>query len=273
MPQDPFVYISYSRHDSGFVGRLSDDLRRNGVRVWRDVEQIEAGANWEAQVREILADATVMLFVASKNSVASSLVAREVELFLLKRRTVIPLLLDDVDASRMPPSLRALAWVDFRDYDAAIRRLLAVLLPSSVRQDHAVEAQEVRTKGYVFLNYAEEDAEFIQEVREFLRQRSYAYWDYQDSDRDYHSDLDLELEGIIKEAVAMLSILSPDWKSSRWTRKEYLFAEEVGTPVFLLKARDPGPTLIIAGLHFIDFTSDTGVGFSRLAKELDRKGL
>lgn len=67
--------------------------------------------------------------------------------------------------------------------------------------------------------------------------------------------------------------LSPSWKVSRWTRKEYLFAEEVGTPVFLLKVKDPGPTLIIAGSHFIDFTSNTEAYFCKLAKELDQKRL
>ena len=86
-------------------------------------------------------------------------------------------------------------------------------------------------------------------------------------------DLYLELEGIIQDAVAMLSFLSPDWKRSRTAVKEYHFSSEVGIPVFLLKVRDPGPTLVIAGLPYIDFTQDHAAGFRRLDKELSRKGL
>ena len=273
MPHEIFVFISYSRRDGDFVGRLSDDLRRQGVRIWRDVEQIQAGENWEQEIKKSLTDATVMLFVASQHSVTSSWMEKELHYFLARQGRVIPLVLDDAGAARMPAPLAAIQWLDFRrDYSAALGILLSSL-PRLVREDRPVEPTAAQAKGYVFFNYAEEDTEFIERVREFLRMRGYAYWDYQDSDRDYHSDLDLELEAIIREAAAVLSILSPSWKASRWTRKEYLFAEEVGTPVFLLKVKEPGPTLIIAGSHFIDFITDTDAGFRKLARELDRKGL
>lgn len=83
----------------------------------------------------------------------------------------------------------------------------------------------------------------------------------------------LELESIIREASATLSILSPDWKRSKWTPKEYMFSEEVGTPVFLLMARQMGPTLVTAGIPYIDFTKDEQRGFDKLDRELRRKGL
>ncbi len=48
---------------------------------------------------------------------------------------------------------------------------------------------------------------------------------------------------------------------------------EVGVPVFLLRVRNPGPTLVIAGLPYIDFTQDRPAGFKKLERELSRKGL
>jgi hypothetical protein len=237
------------------------------------VEQIQAGANWEQEIRKSLSDATVMIFVSSQHSATSSWMEKELQYFLARRGRVIPVVIDDEGSARMPLLLAAIQWIDFRvDYNAALGSLLSAL-PELVREDHPAETQPAQAKGYVFVNYAKEDTEFIETVRGFLRARGYAYWDYQDSDRDYHSDLDLESEAIIREAAAMLSIISPGWKASRWTRKEYLFAEEVGTPVFLLKLKDPGPTLIIVGSHFIDFTADTDAGFRKLARVLDRKGL
>jgi hypothetical protein len=43
--------------------------------------------------------------------------------------------------------------------------------------------------------------------------------------------------------------------------------------VFLFRVRDPGPTLVIAGLPYIDLTHDKSAGFLRFDKELSRKGL
>ncbi len=107
----------------------------------------------------------------------------------------------------------------------------------------------------------------------FLERRGYGFWDYAKSDRDYHTQLFLELEMAIKEASAVLSILSPHWKRSKWTIREYLYAEEIGSPIFLLKAKEMEPTLVIAGIPYIDFVGNTESGLLKLDKELNRKGL
>lgn len=51
------------------------------------------------------------------------------------------------------------------------------------------------------------------------------------------------------------------------------FSREVGTPVFLLKVRDPGPTLAISGLTYIDFLGTSSDGFTKLDQEMQLKGL
>jgi hypothetical protein len=52
-----------------------------------------------------------------------------------------------------------------------------------------------------------------------------------------------------------------------------LFSEQVNTPVFLLKTNEIGPTLAIADMTPIDFTRDAESGFSKLKRELERRGL
>ncbi|MBK8024635.1 MAG: toll/interleukin-1 receptor domain-containing protein [Chloroflexi bacterium] len=161
-------------------------------------------------------------------------------------------------------------------YDVGLRRLIASL-PESVKQNalrSAAQAEAApKSRGYVFISYAEEDSDFVDTLRDFLGVKGYGYWDYQASDRNFHTQLFLELEEVIKNAAATLSVLSPDWKKSTWTAKEYIFSEEVGTPVFLLMSREMGPTLVTAGVPYIDFTRDELVGFERLDRELRRKGL
>jgi len=51
MIRTDFFFISYSRQDKAFVDRLADDLRCGGVRVWRDVEEIAPGTNWEREIK------------------------------------------------------------------------------------------------------------------------------------------------------------------------------------------------------------------------------
>ena len=152
--------------------------------------------------------------------------------------------------------------------------------------------------AYVYVNYARHDVSFVSKLTDdlrrhgietwrdlkqiepgvdwvdaFLAERKYAYWDYNESDRDYHTQLFTELESVIIEASATLSIISPEWKRSTWTIKEYLFSEEVDVPVFLLRAKAMPPTLAIAGVPYIDFVRDRGDGLRQLDRELRRAGL
>jgi hypothetical protein len=267
-----YVFISYSREDREFVDRLAEDLREAGVSTWQDTKEIAPGENWRLAIEESLRQASAMLYVASSQSANSHWMARELEAVFSRGTRVIPLVLDDKGERGLPVFLREIQWVDFRPgYDKALDQLLMAL--HSFRAERPVAPATEKVKDYVFLSYAEEDASFVDELKEFLKKRKYGYWDYRESDRDYHQDLYLELEGVIREAVATLSFLSPEWKRSRTAVQEYHFSMEVGVPVFLLRVRNPGPTLVIAGFPYIDFTQDRAAGFEKLERELSRKGL
>ncbi len=295
MTDKQYVFISYSRKDANFVETLVEKLRGTDIRVWKDTEEIQAGTDWRAALQDGISKASAMLFVSSVNSIGSEWMAHEMQAFLLSGRKVMPIVIDDAGEQRMPGALRDIQWVDFRsNYAGAFEKLIDALRdfidkekivadqaipkvsssPVFLRKRFASIQKEVRkAKGYIFLSYAEEDAGFAEGLKIFLGEKDYAYWDYNDSDRDYHSQFFLELEGVIKEAFGTLSIVSPDWKLSDWTVKEFLFSEEVKTPVVLLRARDTEPTLIIAGRNYIDFVEDAEEGFKKLDKELERKGL
>lgn len=268
-----YVFISYSRRDREFVARLTQDLQTNGVEVWLDTAEIVAGTNWQQEITNGLMRAEVLLYVASQNSVQSAWVERELEEFFAMDKRVIPLVLDDAGAENLPNFLQKFQWVDFRaNYDQALQKLL-VALPTAMQHEQPIAPKSHQSKGYVFISYAEEDAGFVAKLKGFLKGRGYGYWEYEESNRDYHTQLFLELENVIREAVATLSVLSPAWKRSKWTAREYFFSEESGIPVFLLMVKEMGPTLAVAGSPYIDFTRDTKRGFEKLDKELERKGL
>jgi len=270
------AFVSYSRwarNSNHPIDRLLADLRVSGVRLWLAPDDVPAGADYQEAIEGAVRDAGAILFMMSKNLKKATGMRRELAQALEQGLPVFPLLVGAVGETLIPEAVRGQRVYDFvNDYDAALETLLADL-PDTVMQKTPVKAHAPRSKGYIFISYAEEDATFVDGLRDYLRERGYGYWDYRESERDYHTLLFLELEDVIRGASAVVSVLSPDWKKSKWTAKEYLFSEEVGVPVFLVMARTMEPTLVTSGIPYIDFTGDVPKGFDRLDRELKRKGL
>jgi len=269
---DSYVFISYSRQDRKFVEALTSKLRDAGVRTWTDLDNISAGQDWAREIDRGLLEAAALIYVASRNSAQSRWMDREYAAFLEKAKRVIPIVIDDDGPTNLPLPLQRFQWVDFRGpFEPALHSLLRGL--RDLRSSSALAAPAPKSKGYVFISYADEDAEFVAELKLFLKKQGYGYWDYRESERDYQVDYTLELENIIKNAAGTLSVVSPDWKQSKTAFQELHFSREVETPVFLLKVRDPGPTLAISGMTYVDFMRKREDGFVQLDGEMRRKGL
>jgi TIR domain len=269
---ESYAFISYSRQDRQFVEHLTAELREAGVRTWTDLDNISAGEDWAREIDRGLLEATALIYVASKNSAQSRWMDAEYTAFIEKAKRVIPVVIDDDGAANLPPPLRRFQWVDFRGpFEPALRSLLAGT--RDLRGTSPLAAATPKSKGYVFISYADEDAEFVAELKLFLKKQGYGYWDYRESQRDYQANYTIELENIIKNAAGTLSVVSPDWKRSSTALQELHFLREVETPVFLLKVKDPGPTLTISGMTYIDFRRNPKDGFTQLDGEMRRKGL
>lgn len=72
------IFISYSRQNSDFVERLTNDLRAAGFNIWRDSDNLTAGtANWEKAIRTAIKEAAAVVYVASPPALASEYVQGE----------------------------------------------------------------------------------------------------------------------------------------------------------------------------------------------------
>lgn len=253
--------------------RLASGLRHAGVRTWTDLENIAPGLDWAQTIEKGLMQATALIYVASKHSVQSSWMNKELNVFIAKKQEhVIPIVIDNEGTSNLPLALEQIQWADFRGpFEPALRSLLQGL--EELRGTAPVATPKPKSKGYVFISYADEDSQFVGELKAFLKQQGYAYWDFRESERDYQADYSLELENVIQGAAGTLSVISPEWKRSPTALQELHFSREIGTPVFLLKIRDPGPTLAISGMTHIDFRTKDAEGFAKLDSEMKRKGL
>ena len=104
-----------------------------------------------------------------------------------------------------------------------------------IHKHSLVRSYDVINKGYVFLSFYDSDSIFTSELRDFLKSQELAYWDFEEGERNYQIQFFIELENAINGATAVLSVVSPDWKKSKRSVREFIYSEEIGKPVFLLK--------------------------------------
>jgi hypothetical protein len=269
MPVRRQVFISYSNKDKEFVFKLKNDLNKHGVRTWIDVEQISPGTLWQQEIKEGIESASIVLLVISENYYSSNWVT--IELALAANKTIIPLKIDRTESQKVPKIIRERQWIEFfESYSEGLRQLLAIL-PNDFKQKNPIKGNAEKSKGYVFISFCEDDSRFVTELRKFLKSQQFAYWDYEEGERNYHIQFSLELESVITESIAVLSVISQSWKKSKWTTREYFYADEIGKPIFLLRANETEPILAISGQPYIDFAKNPRNGFIKLEKELTKR--
>ena len=86
------VFLSYSRKDISFIGRLAADLKNAGIDVWYDVSRIAGGARWRSEIENALRNSQYVIVVLSPDSIVSEWVEREFLFSSNLRRKVIPLM-------------------------------------------------------------------------------------------------------------------------------------------------------------------------------------
>lgn len=273
---DKYVFLSYSRRDAQAADRIMDALTGAGVRVWRDTFDIKPGADWLSSIVKAIEGAGAILYLGSPNSLGSSFVVDKLLRLLRGReKAIIPVRIDEIDFKDVPMELSALQFIDLRrDFDTGIETILSRLRNIGfVPTPRPQPALRAANKGYVFLSYAKEDRHFVAAIVEFFQKKLYAYFDYKDSRRKFEADFDVELEDRLRSAELVACVISPNWKKAVWPKKEYLFANKIGVPTYLLMFEDPGDSIIIIDRTPIDFTGDKSAAFEALDWELKMRRL
>lgn len=100
-------FISYSSKDTSFATELHNQLRIQGVRCWKDSEDLKIGDRFQEEIEKAIRLHDKLLLILSNNSVSSTWVEREVQAAFEKERkhgsiVLFPVRLDDavMDASQ-----------------------------------------------------------------------------------------------------------------------------------------------------------------------------
>ena len=114
------VYLSYNSQDKPVVREIAQKLKKRGVKVWFDEEQIKPGGSLtETLVRAITSAKTAAVFIGSKGIGAWQ--QQELRMFVKRgiepNIPIIPALLPNADYYQIPESLRDLNPVHFNSPD------------------------------------------------------------------------------------------------------------------------------------------------------------
>jgi len=93
------VFISYSRKDISFVGRLITDLKNAGLDVWHDVSSLDGGSQWRIEIEKGIRNSQFVVVVLSPDSVTSEWVEREFLFASNLKRKIVPVMCRSCDLS------------------------------------------------------------------------------------------------------------------------------------------------------------------------------
>ena len=135
------IFISYSRKDKAFAGRLVEALAKSELETWIDWEDIPPTADWMDQIHKGIEEADGFLFLFSPDSVASKVCGQEVDHAVQNGKRLIPIVARDVNPNDVHLALAKVNWIYCResdDFEGAVEKTL-----SAIRTDLAwVEAHK-----------------------------------------------------------------------------------------------------------------------------------
>lgn len=103
------VFISYHHEDRSIAIGLADALKRLGVSVWVDADQLSAGANWSEAITEGLQSAAGLIVIASEKSSQSKWVMQEIGMARALEKGIFPVVVGHWE--NMPTILRNIQGV------------------------------------------------------------------------------------------------------------------------------------------------------------------
>lgn len=115
----PRVFLSYHREDKQIARLLATRLAARGIGTWLDEAEIKLGDTLMERIQRAIEEVEYVAVLISKHSLASSWVAKELEIAInreldTKSVKVLPVLLDD---STLPEFLNRKMHADLRSPD------------------------------------------------------------------------------------------------------------------------------------------------------------
>jgi hypothetical protein len=239
------VFLSYARSDGTVAcDFFQKSLQNAGYWVWRDIDDLAGGADWQNKIEETIRVVDVVLLFLTPGAIDSTNVVKEWQTAIRFQKRVVPLL---VGAVTLPDELRRYNYRDIQDPG------IYQLEPSVIQKGLEVEQAELRTRfeqlrATVAVDIANSaQQKYLEPFVEYLRMT-----------------LDAEPSPLPPEVLRMLfsllakltaelsagrditalveSLAAGDYRSSGWDEEEIYKLGNPETKRILNKVRDAIPT-------------------------------
>jgi hypothetical protein len=277
------VYVSFAPSDLEAAREIVVGLETAGFRCWHQDRDMVPGEDVGIAISGAIESARVVVLLESPASQRSHSVLRDILMARDRKLPILPIAIKSVPLSNaLSEKLGGVPIYDasrgaLLEHLPALVRAVSKFVPVEAGSSVPKEQSPARppAKGYVFISYSRPDRPHIDRLKSVLKRRGYAYWDYSESDRNYHSALYRELEEKIERAAAFICLLSDGWRDTEWPAAEYLYAKEANIPIFVIqitKLSRPVPILLNQQTR-IDMSGEYEKGVAVLENELEKKGL
>jgi hypothetical protein len=119
--KSPYIFISHSSKNNDFTKKLAKDFKAAGFNTWVDLETLQDGERWVAEIQAAVEKCQVIVVVMSRAARESEWVERETLLALALNK---PLLIARIEDIPLPLQLITRQFTDFTgDYSPALARL------------------------------------------------------------------------------------------------------------------------------------------------------
>ena len=105
IPEVPFIFVSYSNKDAGFVHSEIRRFERQGYKVWYDKGELQPARLWAEEIRKAIAACTCFIVFITEDSVDSHHVCDEIDQALRAKKPLIGVYWDNVE---LPAGLQKL---------------------------------------------------------------------------------------------------------------------------------------------------------------------
>ena len=109
------IFISYSRKDIDFAGKIVQALAEENLDTWIDWKSIPKGEEWEQEIYDGIEAADAFLFLISPDSVRSEMCNKEIAHAVNNGKRILPILIQDTGTEIIPKDVSKINWIFFRD--------------------------------------------------------------------------------------------------------------------------------------------------------------
>ena len=119
------IFISYSRKDIDFAGRIVQALADNDLDTWIDWKSIPKGEDWEQEIYRGVEEADAFLFLISPDSILSEMCQKEIAHAAGNGKRILPIYIRDTNEGEIPEFIRKHNWIFCRDGQDVFERAIA----------------------------------------------------------------------------------------------------------------------------------------------------